>query len=360
MTLVNTLMQDLRSQYGPQYDKHEQRASKWGAFRFFLQESENRPIFDAETIANIQASFERSVIVPVLDAEVIAATTPYTRTCNIADSENTSQLVTLTFATYGFGFSMTPSQHMENDVSYQNDFNRKMQKFERRLGIDLDTLCVNTLDGAINQLWTDIAPDFYAQVADALQVPQANKDDFYNNLESILAVADYYDGVHVVTNNNHMPMVRRLDNQGAANANNQGFQFQGGGSQDDGQSIRAYTFWPTNRIGNGAGVESTGYAVNAGSVFLATRNDPDARAGGAIGGDFKQWSEERLPETGLVVGSFYQQDCADQSGLGGSAASLTRTRKEGFEFSTDVTVATVYNSSIGTRYNPIFKFEVLT
>jgi len=348
MTLVNTLMQTLRSKATPTFDANELRESRYGALRFFQQESASRPIFDGETIANIKRSFGNSVIVPVLDAQTVTVSNTYARTCSVVDDENTSALVTLSFASYGWGFSMTPSTHYNNDVAYQRDWERKMNKYLLQFTSDLDTACIAVLEADKNQVTTGVS-DYYAIVADALQVPQASKDDFYNQLEAIFNTMDFYDNIHIITNPGHMPMVRRLDNQGSSNATNQGFQFD----------LRGYQWWGSNRLANGVGVESTAYAVEAGTVFIDNRNDPDTIAGHNVGG-FKVWSQEQMPMVNMLMGSFYQEDCGDQNALAGAAtAGNTRSKLEGFEFSTDIVTATQYNSSISTRYNPILKAEIL-
>lgn len=352
MSLLNTLMLELRSRYSQQFDQNELRESRYGALKFFQQESAQMPIFDPETIANIQRSYGNSVVVPVLDAQTVTVTTPYTRTCSIVDSENDSALVTLTFASYGWGFSMTPATHYNNDVKYITDFERKMRKYLIQFASDLDTLCIAEMEADKNQYWPAGGPtSFYAQSGDALQIPQADRDDFYNQLDAIMQVMDFYDGINIVANPHHTPLVRRLSNQGAQNDENDAFQF----------ALRGYTWFPTNRITNGGGVESTGYSVQRGSVFIGNRNDADSVMGGSIGGDQKIWSQENVPVVNMNMGTFYQQDCGDRSSLAGPATSgNTRSRYEGFEFSTDIVVSTVYNSNPVARYHPILKFEVLT
>lgn len=345
-------MQDLRSKYSDKYDKNELRESRYGALRFFQDEASNRPILDEETIANIRKSFNRDVVIPVLNAEAVTVSAAYVRTCAIVDSENTSALVTLTFTTYGFGFSMTPSLHMENDVSYQRDFSRKMDKYLIQFASVLDTACVTQLEADKNLLWTNVAPAYYAEVADALQVPQAEKNDVFNKIESVMATMDFYGNNHIVGSTSMMPPVRRQQAQGGANAVNEQFQFE---------LLGGYKFWPTNRIANAAGVEATMYSVNAGSAGIWNRNDPDTKMGQSIGGDLKQWSTEGMPIVGMEMGSFYQQDCADRSAIaGGASAGLTRSRTEGFEFSTDVVTLTSYNSNTATQYGPVVKYEILS
>ena len=359
-SLVGTLMQPLRSKETDSFDKNELRESRYGALRFFQEESAMRPIFDPETLANITRSYGNSVVVPVMDAQAVSVSTPYTRTCAIADSENDSALVTLTFASYGWKFSMTPATHFNNEVSYQRDFDRKMKKYLLAYADALDVLCINQLETDKNAFFPAALTDYYAVVANALQVPQANKDDFYNNVEAIMATMDFYDTAHIVSSTKHMPMIREASAQGQSNDKDQQWQFSGTGSEPTGKRIRPFNFWPTNRLANGAGVESSAFIVNAGSVFLGNRNDADSILGGNIG-DHKVWSQEQLPIVNQLMGNYYQQDCGDRSAIAGAAtAGNTRSRVEGFEFSTDVITASAYNSDTVNRYQPILKAEILS
>lgn len=359
-SLVGTLVQPLRSKYTDSFDKNELRESRYGALRFFQEESAQRPIFDGETLMNITKSYNNSVIVPVLDAQTVTVTTPYTRTCAIADSENDSALVTLTFASYGFKFSMTPATHGNNEISYARDFERKMKKYLIQYANDLDLLCIAQLEADKNQYFPADLTDYYAQVGNALRVPQAEKDNFYNNLESIMQTMDFYDTAHIIASTKHMPVIRELSEQGKGNNKSLDWQFSGTGSEPTGKRIRPFNFWPTNRVTNGAGVDSSAFIVNSGSVFIANRNDIDSRMGGSIGGDLNVWAEEVIPIVNQKMGTYYQQKCDDRSAIAGAAtAGNTRSRVEGFEFSTDVVVASAYNSSIAARYQPILKAEVL-
>lgn len=358
-TLIGTLMQPLRSKYQSQFDKNELRESRYGALRLFQQEAATIPIFDDETRNNIMRSYGNSVVIPVLDAQTVSVATPYTRTCDITDDENTSALVTLTFASYGWAFSMTPATHYNNDVKYQKDFERKFNKYLVQFASQLDLLCIAQLEADKNQLFTGLT-DYYAVIADALQVPQVEKDDFYNQAEALMATMDFYAGSNIVSATSHMPVVRRQMAQGAQNDKNDAFQFQGGGSNAEGTQIRPYNWFPTNRLANGVGVESTAYLVNEGSVYIGNRNDADSVLGASIGGDHKVWGEEVVPLVNMRMGTFFQQDCSDQSAIAGAAtAGNTRSKTEGYEFSTDIVVASVYNSDIAARYNPILKAEIL-
>lgn len=347
MSLVLTLMQSLRSQYQAVHDKNESRASKYGAWDFF-NEDNARPnsIFDQETRANIKRSFGNSVVVPVLDAKTV--TIGNVRSCTIADDENTSKLVTLTFATYAFGFTMYPSQYYNNDVKRQQDFDRKLNNYLIQLAATLDTAAVTTLEAAKNQFWTGISA-YYSQSANALQVSQALKNDYYNNVQAIMDTMDFYGTPHIISSTSGSPLVRRLAEQGSSNSTNEAWQ------------LSPYQFHFTNRIANAGGIQSTQYIVQEGSVAFDTRVDPDSLARNSVGSQIK-WDVVNVPlpnsRFGLEMGSLYREDCSDGSGLSTGTTGLTATKKESFQWSVDVVYATAYNSSPSTRYNPIVKTEI--
>jgi len=270
------------------------------------------------------------------------------RSCTIADDENTSQLITLTFVTYVFSFSMFPSQYMNNDIGYQEDFTRKMKDRTIKLAKTIDAAALAVLEAAKNQFWTGTT-GYYANSGNALQVPDASKDDFYNQVQSLLMTMDFTGAPNIITNPQGMPLVRRNDNQGSNNGTNQSFQ------------LSPYTWFQSNNVTNNGGIRSTAYIIPDGTVAIETRLDPDSLMGSKVG-DVISWEAISVPLPGsknaLQMGAYYRKDCADASGLQSGTTGLTATLRESFQFSVDVCYATAYNSSISTRFNPIVKAEL--
>jgi len=349
MSLVNTLMQPLRTKYAATLDKNEARGSRYGAYDFFRKDSSGMDrIFTSEDVQRIKRSFGNSVVIPVLDAKNV--TIGNVRSCTVADDENTSNLVTLSFVTYAFGFTMHPASHYNNDVAYQQDFDRKLVSYLNKLAATLDSACITQLETNKNALWTDLT-DYYAVVADALQVPLASHAAYYNDLQAIMDTADFYGDIEIISSTTGSPIVRYLMNQGAGNDENNAF------------AMTPYNWGWSNRIANGVGVKSTQYAVQSGTVAMETRLDPDAIAKSKIG-QIAQWDAVKVPIPGsnyeLEMASFYREDCGDASGLHAGTSGLTATKKQSFQWSVDVVYATAYNSNPAARYNPIIKAELLT
>ena len=352
MSLAATLTQSLRSKYGQELDKNQVRESIYGMTRLFKQDTDSvMSILSAEVKENVKKSFGNSggVVIPVMDATTV--TIGNTRSCTVADAENDSALVTLTFITYSFAFSMTPAQHFNNDVKYQEDFDRKLFAGLVELADTIEAQTVNTAETDKNQFFPAEILNYYAEVGDALQVPQAEKDDFYNQMSAIMRQMNFGSmglGYNVAHSISHEPLVNRFTNQGAGNDQNQQFQFAG------------YTFFSSSEIANNAGVESTVYVSTQGTYAMENRNDPDCVQGRSIGdtnNPHKEWSEQLLPIVDMEMGVYYTADCNDDAAKGGGAN--TRNFKEGWEFSTDVAYITAYNSDPVNTFTPIVKAEIL-
>jgi hypothetical protein len=345
--IAATVLQDYISFYGGRLDQNEQRPSEYGALNLFQSQS-NSPlsILDDQVKANIAKSFDVNVKVPVINYKDVAIGN--VRSCAMRTDGLTSQLVTLTAVTYAWGFQTAPMQAYENYVQYQTVINKLLEAGLQKLASTIDAGCISLLETNKNQYFPQAMLDFYAQTGNAFQVAQTEKNFFYNNLASILKVADFQGNPDVTTNQIGMAMVRQIAAQGQGNAVNQGFQLLG------------YTWYPTNRVTNGSSlIESTLYAVAPGSVALASRIDPDSRAGSRIH-ESKYWdSMPNAPYVNMDLGVYYQADCADISGLGAGLTNLTRTKVESWEFSVDVFYIAPYISSPSTRYTPIFKAEIL-
>ena len=347
MSLVLTLMQPLRTKYQANgMDKLEIRRSRYGAWDFYQRQSQlSTGVITPEIRTFIKKSMGNTVTIPVLDAEDVVISN--VRACTVADSENTSKLVTLTFVTYSFGFTMTPSQHFNNDVSYQADFDRKLEKYLLKFAATLDSASVANLSANKNIYFPADITSYYPVVGNALQITQAQKNDFYNQAGAIANTMDFYGNLNVISSVTGMPMVNRLGAQGAGNGINEQFQLAG------------YDWSYTNRLTNGANVQSTAYLVPDGYVGVENRNDPDAIMKHRVG-SHKIWDEVQVPIVNMKMASYYYEDCADKNALHAGTTHLTRTKVEGFEWSTDVVYVNAYNSNAAGRYSPIVKAEVAT
>lgn len=145
MSLLATRLQNWRVE-NPQLDKNMTRPCEYGALDFFIEQTNaTNSIISPNLRDRAFASIGNTVQVPVInyDSDV---TVSNVRSCVIADDENTSALYTVVWATYAVGFTMVPTLYMNNEISYEHDFARKMEKVTRALATSLDTAAVAALE----------------------------------------------------------------------------------------------------------------------------------------------------------------------------------------------------------------------
>lgn len=348
MSLVATLMQPVRLKYSQNLDKNELRRSEYGAYDTFVRDTRStQSIWNESVKAAIPGSFGKTLTVPVLNAPNV--TIGNARTCTVPASDATSALVTLTFVTFSWGFTMVPGAFNNQDIGYQELFTRNFESYLLKFMDTLDSTAYSVANAARNQVWNADTLNHYPQVGNALQVAPSEADNFYNTASAIMKSMDFRGKYNVIANTFHGPVINKFVNQGAGNAENLAFQFAG------------YEWGYSNRVTNGAGVKSTTLISTEGTYAVSNRNEPDAVAGRKAT-DGTEWSTVNLPIANLEVGFKYNSKCADNSAIwGGSVASgLTASMLESFQWSTDMVFATAYNSSPSTRSNPIVKAEFLS
>jgi hypothetical protein len=339
-----TVLQDYVANYGGKIDQNEQRPSIYAALDLFKKQTASPGgILDANIKRQLENSFNTATKIPVVNYKDV--TIGNVRTCALQADGLTTALITVTAATYTFGY---PEQFYENYVSYSQATGKMIDAGLQKMASTLDSGAVGVLEANKNQYFPAAMLDFYPETGDAFRVPQASKNDFFNQVGSIMATADYPMEADVVLNPIGMALVRRLANQGESNDTNQKFQLLG------------YTFWPTNRVVNGAGVEATLYLVAPNSVAIVFRNSPDAKKKSRIH-ESKYWDIfPNAPFVGADLDLFYQADCADASAVQASGmTNSTQTKVESWQFALDVFFLKFYNSAPATTYSPIIKAEIL-
>lgn len=357
MSYALTIKDKLVARYPSNYDKLERRASKYGALELFQKQSNDPSAFlSAEAKALIEDSLGNAAEVnhPVIDAQSVSITKGSTITCSLpSDNEGTSKLIVTASPTkYSFGFTMVKDQFRHNHVGYIDALQAKITEFDLALAKQMDIDALAAISTAKNSYFPSEITAYYSVVGDALQVPQADKDDFYNQVSAIMGEMDFDGDNDMLINRIHQPMVNRYMAQGAANATNQAFQFDG------------YTWFTdnTSRLTNGVGKESTGYILQSGSLSTVTRIPSAYKLGDVIGGaenPVKEKTTFDMPISNVECALLYQKDCADKSGLGIGEAR-TDSFVEGWSFEVDVYYLSVYNSDTASRFTPIVKFEILS
>lgn len=353
MSVILTKMLPLIRQWEKdRLDVNEILMSQYGAWDLGIrQTASSRSILSPKNKELAENSYSNTVKIPVFQAQGVSIGT--TRSCTIADQENTTALVALTFTPISWSTAMyvdqyqTGSQPM-NYIGYDADFNFKIEEINLQLMAQQDTFVRNVIDLAANTYWpANIATSYYPVVANALQVTQADKDDAFNQLAAIMNELDFYGKMDVLGSTKLTTLTRRLNAQGKENATNEQFQFM----------LGAFVFTSSNRVTSSAGVSMTGYCIRDGSVAIYNANNPSARARRTIGpGEFpaKQWDTMVWPWLKLKVGTYLTNDCANNTGGTITDAATLRT---GFSWDTQFGVMTPPPNTLHGQ-SPIVKFEI--
>lgn len=319
------------------------RPLEYGALDFFIEQTDAPNSIISPYLRNRAfASMGNTVQVPVInyDGDV---TVSNTRSCVIEDNENTSALYTVVWTTYSVGFTMVPTLYMNNEIDYQHDFERKMEKICRALATTLDTAAISALEAAKTQVYTDKLQ--YTVTSNVIEVPTQMATEILGDLNPMMRANAYPEMIHLVGNAGIDSLIRKLAQHGVYNDVNKRMEYD--------NKILHYT----TQLANAASKIGTFYAVADGNVGVLTRVDREALRRASA--NFHEWDVVRLPFIDLPVGSHYYTAVGDQSSIAGAAsADMTCNVKEYFGFSVDVAFIIAYNSAPETVANPIMKGQI--
>lgn len=342
MSLVATRLQNWRIE-NPALDKNMARQLEYGALDFFIEQTDApNSIISPNLRDRAFASMGNTVQVPVInyDGDVSVSNV---RTCTINDDENTSALYTVVWTTYAVGFTMVPELYLNNEITYQHDFERKMEKICRALATALDGAAITALEAAKTQVFADLLQ--YSASSNVINVPVQMASEILGDLNPIMRANAYPETIHIIGNAGVDSLIRKLAQHDVYNDVNKRMEYD--------NKILHYTTQLTNaseKIG-------TLYAVADGNVGVLTRVDREALVRARA--NFHEWDVVRLPFIELPVGSHYYTAVGDQSGIAGDAsADMTCARKEYFGFSVDVAFIIAYNSDAEHVANPIIKAQI--
>lgn len=342
MSLIGTRMQNWRLS-NPDLDRNMTRPAEYGALDFFAQQTKApNSILSPDLVNRAFASAGNTVQVPVInyDGDVEVSNV---RSCTIADAENTSALYNVVFATYAVGFTMVPALYMNNDISYDHDYVRKMEKICRALANSLDTAAVAALEAQKTQVFKDLLQ--YTQTGNVIEVPTQMATEILGDINPIMRANDFPQTIHIIGNAGVDSLVRKLAQHGVYNDANKQMEYD--------NKVLHYT----NNVTNEEGKNGTFFAVADGNVGVLTRVDREALR--RTKANFHEWDVVKLPYIDLPVGSHYYTAVGDQSAIAGAAsADMTCNVKEYFGFSVDVAFVVAYNSAPDVVANPIIKAEI--
>lgn len=345
MSLVLTRIQNIRA--NSNLDKFEYRPSRYGALNAFMVQSEDPTgILTEELKQKARTSIGNTLETPVIDYDA-DITIGSTRTLTIADSENTSKMVQITFATYAWGFTIAPAMYMNNEIGIQKDFETKMMKYIYAFAKKLDEAALATL--AANKTQVLKNPLLYDWSSNAINAKWTERENVFGDLEVMMGANDFYGQLHIVGDPGVESIMRKLQQHGFYNDVNKQNEF--------GTKVVHLT----NNIAAAGGKYAQGYAVNAGSLGMLTRFERDCLLG-TVSGDGHEWGIATLPLLNMPVGTYFYDSVGDYNAIAGAAtADMTRTRKEHYGFAVDVAFLTAYNSKpsgAGALPSPILAFNV--
>lgn len=342
MSLVSTRIQNIRA--NSNLDKFEYRPSRYGALNAFMVQSEDPTgILTEELKQKARTSIGNTLETPVIDYDA-DITIDNTRTLTIADSENTSKMVQITFATYAWGFTIAPAMYMNNEIGIQKDFETKMMKYIYAFAKKLDEAALAALAADKTRILKN--PLLYDWSTNAINAKWTERENVFGDLEVMMGANDFYGQLHIVGDPGVESIMRKLQQHGLYNDVNKQNEF--------GTKVVHLT----NNIAAVGGKYAQGYAVNAGSLGMLTRFERDCLLG-TVSGDGHEWGIATLPLLNMPVGTYFYDSVGDYNAIAGAAtADMTRTRKEHYGFAVDVAFLTSHNNGNATLPSPILAFNV--
>lgn len=342
MSLIATRLQNWRVE-NPELDRNMARPLEYGALDFFIEQTNAaNSIINPNLRDRAFESIGNTVQVPVInyDGDVTVANV---RSCVVADDENTSALYTVNWVTLSVGFTMVPALYMNNEISYEHDFARKMEKICRALATAMDVQGIAALEANKTQVFKDQL--YYTVTANSVQVPFNARMEWLSDMNALMRANAYPGMLHVIGNTGIDSLIRKMAEHGIYNDENKRLEYEN------------KVFHYTANIANEAGMFATAYVVEDGNVGVLTRVDRESLR--RTRANFNEWDVVRLPYIDLPVGSHYYTAVGDQSGIAGAeSADMTCAVKEYFGFSVDVAFIVAYNSAPETVANPIIKIEI--
>lgn len=342
MSLIATRV-DAWKEANPNFDKNMFRPYEVGALDFFVQQNQaSDALFSPDFVNRVLASAGNDVKIPALNYDGDVVVNNF-RSCVIPSNDNTSALFNVVWVTFASGFSMVPSQYTNNHISYQHDFNRKMEKMCREIAKKMDAQALSVLEANKTQVIGNTLG--YTYSSDTIAAPFGMRNEVFGDMGPMMRSNDFGGQIHIIGNSGVDSIANKLAEHGLYNDVNKALQL----------SDKIFHF--TNGLANSVGDYATGYAVESGNVGILSRVDRESLAGASASGH--EWDVVNLPFIGLPFGAHHYVEVGDQSQTSGAAtADLVCARREFFGFSIDVAFVVAYNSAISSVANPIIKFTV--
>lgn len=346
MSLINTRLLELRPK--ADVDKYEIKGTRNGSLALAQsQTADAMGVISPELQEQVRGAIGRDVKIPVIDYEATTIANTSQPVVVVGDP-STSQLMTVSFTDYYFGFRIFPAAHENNEISMQREFNQQMRRYEEKLLVELNALCLAAYEANKTQVLSDDLGGRYSLVSNVIVAPLAEQAAAIGDINPLMHGNDFYGPFDVVANPSMESFVRNnLLEQGQFNTADKTYQY------NDKQ------FFFDNALSNGVGHKATAFVVQKGSVGLLEQFAPDCLLGHRST-DGHEWDVVTLP-SGIRMGSYTYSGAVDGSSINGAAsAHLTATLVEAYGFHKRVAVVTPYNSDAATYPSAIAKLAIAT
>lgn len=315
MTMFSTILQDIRVRYPNRLDEFENRGPQFQLLNKAVQNTASpRGVVSQDVVDAAAASWGRNVEIPVISPVGDAVGTGIT--CTPAGIEFLTEKVGLVWTTVSYAFKMQPAKNDQNDIKYPQEFSNKYITGIRQMGKTIEDLLDTNLTSNITPA-AQYASDYvgvgerYPFTANVMGVALANHDDFFNDLPDILEADDLEGPYDVIGSTNLRSVLTKIRAQGAGNAENKTYQFEGDPRFNFITSNRV-TLTPTTS-------RASMYIMPEGSFGIVDRVRPDCAAMRPTS-DGKRFGVIRdEPTLGLDLGTISWSTCADINALTNNA-----------------------------------------
>jgi hypothetical protein len=321
------------------------RPSSYGAFDAF-QVMTDMPgsILTDDLKAKAQESIGRVLETPVFDFDADISI-GNSRSIVIGDSENTSQMVQFTFATYTWGFTMTPALYQNNEIKLQDDFNTKFIKYLYKFADTLDSAALAAL--AANKTQIIKNPLLYNHDGGTINATWLQRENVLGDLGVIMNANDFKaPNLHVVGDAGIQSLVLKLAQKDVYNEVNKQNEYQN----------KVFHF--TTNMAADSAKYGQGYIVYPGSIGMLYRFERECLLN-TIMKDGHEWGKAILPMLNIPVGTYYYESVDNAATLAGAAsADMDRVRKEHYGFAVDICFVNAYNTDITKYPAPVLGFSI--
>lgn len=344
MALTATTMAEASIRARGYYGQFEGRIPEFGAFKAYLENA--MALLPKDTIERLKsASNARSAVFPILTKQLLSVITA--RACTITGSTPSSIKPTITSVTRGFEVKVYPKVSDNNYISETDQFANGLANGIRSVGINLDNYAVAQLEAGKSTSLATVGLDGLSIVGNSYRIAQAQKDDLYLYIPTIMARNDLAGAqLNNIASTEALALINKHEKYGDANDQNllkvlRGDVFGGSG-------IRHFI---SNRVTNGVGVSETHYLVPFGGIGVFVWNDSDA-VNRRTGPDAKLYTMAD-PILGITWDVMEKPVCEDLSATYG--AGYERTMGTAYQFAADFGFMRAYSSDSSSV---IHKLEV--